>query len=261
VSVTGWSRLEQEPFRRSLKVPPSRTISTRTGVHAAEGPYRAEEVELSERRPVHVCEVELAAAALPGQKAAQAHLPARPDDEVRIGVVGRVQMSPDCIRVDVLRQLVSRHSLFGQRPDKASHRVDELVATAVAERDAEAHTVISLHQAISWESLSAPRRCPAPNSRIPARFAHRLFPSRIRRRGEAAERRARALADDACTSRRRAPGRRHLRTPSVPAPFFSSWDTHPHHVPAPTAGCCRSASSRGGRRSVNPCGEALRVRL
>src|SRR5215468_3825098 len=54
--------------------------------------HRAQEVDLAEGRPVDVREVVLAVGALPEQESGQPFLAARPDDEVRIGQIGGVQV-------------------------------------------------------------------------------------------------------------------------------------------------------------------------
>src|SRR5207247_1452040 len=81
-----------------------------------ERPYRPKEVQLAKRRPVDVGEVELAVAALPGQEAAQAHLAARADDQLRVAVLRRVQVARDRLCVDMVGHLIGRNLSRRQRP-------------------------------------------------------------------------------------------------------------------------------------------------
>src|SRR3984957_12246160 len=58
----------------------------------------AQEVNLAERRPVGVTEVQLRADALPQQEVGNTLLAARADDEVRIGLPGCVEVAGDVLR-------------------------------------------------------------------------------------------------------------------------------------------------------------------
>src|SRR4029079_1548815 len=99
---------------------------------------RPQEVDLAERRPVDIGEVQLAVGALPGEEAAQALLAARADDEVRIRQARRVEPGRKRLARDLLCDLSSRHARLRKRAHERLARVDELVPAAVAERDREA---------------------------------------------------------------------------------------------------------------------------
>src|SRR5690242_3782573 len=64
------------------------------------GAERAEEVDLAERGPVGVAEVELGVGALPEQETAEALLARGPDDQVGVGLAGRVEVLGDVLDVE-----------------------------------------------------------------------------------------------------------------------------------------------------------------
>src|SRR5260370_35124 len=67
---------------------------------------RSEEVDLPERRPQHVAEVELAVGALPEEEPREADLAARPDDEIGVREIGGVEVARDRVGRDALDELL-----------------------------------------------------------------------------------------------------------------------------------------------------------
>ena len=108
-----------------------------------ERPDRAQQVDLAERRPVDVREVEFAVRALPEQEAGEADLAAGANDQVGLGRAGGVEMARDrrrCDLIDDVRELGAlRLYLAEQRP----HRIGNLFAPAVGDRDDQLHGVIA----------------------------------------------------------------------------------------------------------------------
>src|SRR5439155_16649 len=95
-----------------------------------EGAHGAEEIGRPERRPVDVAEVELAVRALPEEEPRQAHLAARPDDEVGIGQIGRVEVLGERLLRDALDDRIEVLAMFGLLEDHRLHRVDVILAPA-----------------------------------------------------------------------------------------------------------------------------------
>src|SRR6266496_1777549 len=93
--------------------PPSAPSGTVTAVSGRVGAERAEEVDLAERGPVGVAEVELGVGALPEEEAAQALLPRGPDDQVRVGLARGVQVLGDVLHVEHPGELLDRGALRG----------------------------------------------------------------------------------------------------------------------------------------------------
>src|SRR2546426_10240011 len=99
------------------------------------GADRAQEVDLPERRPVRVAEVELAVGALPQEEAGEPDLAAGADDEVRVGEVGRVEILADRLLGDALDDRLHVFALLVLLAQHRLHRVDDLLASAVGEGD------------------------------------------------------------------------------------------------------------------------------
>src|SRR6202034_3748825 len=72
------------------------------------GPERPEEIDLAEGRPVCVTEVKFRICALPQQEAAEPLLAGGADDQVRVGLAGRVQVFGDVLEVKNLGELLNR---------------------------------------------------------------------------------------------------------------------------------------------------------
>ncbi|MBG9885012.1 hypothetical protein ABE10_00110, partial [Bacillus toyonensis] len=96
---------------------------------------RTQEVDLTQIRTQRLDEVELAVRALPQQEVAQALLAARADHEVGVGLSSRVEMLADHLRRQVRGQILERPSGGLMVRHDASHRVDDLVASAVADSE------------------------------------------------------------------------------------------------------------------------------
>src|SRR5690349_1016232 len=94
---------------------------------------RAEEVDPAERGPVGVAEVELGLGALPQQESAQALLSRGPDDQVRIGLAGRVQVLGDVLDIEDAGQLLDRGALGRVGLQQGPDRVRDLPPAAVAD--------------------------------------------------------------------------------------------------------------------------------
>src|SRR5581483_12156103 len=69
-------------------------------------PDRPHEIDLAEGGPVGVAEVELAVGALPQHEAREAHLPAGPDDQVRVGSVLGVEVLLDRVRRQIAKDVL-----------------------------------------------------------------------------------------------------------------------------------------------------------
>src|SRR5439155_525930 len=106
------------------------------------GADRAEEVHSPERRPVRVAEVELAVGALPQEEAREADLAAGADDEVRVGKIGRVEILADRLLRDALDDRLHVFALLVLLAQHRLHRVDDLLASAIGERDRQVHRAI-----------------------------------------------------------------------------------------------------------------------
>src|SRR5215469_11793652 len=116
LSRAGGGSTASELFTR---VPQVRT-QPRAGPSRAEAavalsvrPQRAQEVDPPESGPVGVAEVELRVGALPEQETAQALLAGGPDDQVWIGLPGRVQVLGDVFDVQYLGKLLDRGAPAG----------------------------------------------------------------------------------------------------------------------------------------------------
>src|SRR5581483_8061648 len=130
-----------QPSRLARRSACVRTSAAKPPVSRLVGANRAQEVELTEGGPVDVGEVELAVAALPWQEAAQPHLAARPDDQIRIRMVGGVEVSRDRVCVDPVRHSLWRDAFRRERANNGACCVDELVAAAVTESDIQTHPI------------------------------------------------------------------------------------------------------------------------
>src|SRR5207247_875616 len=86
-------------------------------------------------RPVDVPEVELAVRALPEKEPGQAHLAARPNDEIRVGQIGRVEVPGERLLRDALDDRLEVLPLLGLCLEHGVHRVDNLLAPAVGDGD------------------------------------------------------------------------------------------------------------------------------
>src|SRR5439155_13937105 len=106
------------------------------------GADRAEEVDLPERGPVRITEVELAVGALPQEEAREPDLAAGADDEVRVGKIGRVEILADRLLGDALDDRLHVLALLALLAQHRPHRVDDLLAAAVRERDRQVHRAI-----------------------------------------------------------------------------------------------------------------------
>ncbi len=83
-----------------------------------------------------------AAAALPEEEPRQAHLAARPDDEVGIGQIGRVEVLGERLLRDALDDRLEVLTLFGLLAEHRLHRVDDLLAPAVGDGDGQYHSAV-----------------------------------------------------------------------------------------------------------------------
>src|SRR5689334_4540033 len=86
---------------RKRLVSPTRSAAV-TPVAGGVGAQGAEEVDLAEGGPVGVTEVELGVGALPEQESAEALLARGADDQVRVGLAGRVEVLGDVLDVEHL---------------------------------------------------------------------------------------------------------------------------------------------------------------
>src|SRR5207247_3782821 len=119
--------------------PPLRSEATIPLLESAHG---AQEVDLPERRPVNVAEVELAVRALPEQEPREPHLAARSNDQVGIGKVGRVEVPGESLLGDALDDRLEVLALLGLLAKQCLHRVDDLLAPAVGDSDRQRHLAI-----------------------------------------------------------------------------------------------------------------------
>ena len=97
------------------------------------GAQGTQEVDLPERRPVRVAEVELAVGALPGQEAAQPDLAAGADDEVGICLAAGVEVAGDLVVGDRLGETLDRHAPGEQLADGGPAGVHQLLVAAVGQ--------------------------------------------------------------------------------------------------------------------------------
>src|SRR5690242_16344870 len=96
---------------------------------------RTQEVDAPELRPVGLGEPHLRVRALPEQEPGQPLLPRRADHQIGVGLPRRVEVLRDGVGSDGLDQLLAGGA-FGQLlAEQPPHRVHDLLAAAVADRD------------------------------------------------------------------------------------------------------------------------------
>src|SRR3990170_1782398 len=118
------------PPWRSLRRPsPSKTEAPLALLVAADRP---QEVDPAEGGPVGVAEVVFAVGALPQEEAAEAELPAGPDDQVGVRQFVGVEVLADQIGRDLLGQRDEVLTLGGALPHEGGHGVGDLLPAAVA---------------------------------------------------------------------------------------------------------------------------------
>src|SRR5712691_2535271 len=90
-----------------------RRLRAKAAVTFGKGPKGPQEVDLAECGPVRVAEVELRVRRLPQQEPAEPLLAAGADDEVGVGLAGRVQVLGDVLDIEDLGQLLDRGAPAG----------------------------------------------------------------------------------------------------------------------------------------------------
>src|SRR5690606_12499776 len=120
---------------RSAPSPPETPLARGVGAQ------RAQEVDLAERGPVGLAEVELAVDALPEQEPTDPLLAGRADHQVRVGLAARVQVLGDVLDRDRVGQVLQRDAGLRLLLEQRAHRTRDLVAPAVADRAVDVHAL------------------------------------------------------------------------------------------------------------------------
>ena len=116
-----------------------------TAIALLVGEHAFEQVAAAEVRPQRVGHPDLGIGDLPQQEVADAHLAARANQQVRIGLAGRVEKAREALFVQVLRIETRGHGAAGG--------VDNLGAAAVVERDVEQHAGVGRGLALGSAQL------------------------------------------------------------------------------------------------------------
>jgi len=95
---------------------------------AADG---SEEIDLAERRPARVAEIELAIGTLPEEEAGEANLPTCPNDEIRIGEIIHIEIFADLFGCDFLRHLLGGRPPPSPISQQLLHRVGDLAISCL----------------------------------------------------------------------------------------------------------------------------------
>src|SRR3984893_17504130 len=88
-----------------------------------------------EGRPVRLGEPHLRVRALPQQETGKALLTGRADDQVRVGLTGRIQIFGDHLDGDRVDQLLGCGTVSQLFAEQRANRVGDLLSAAVGDRD------------------------------------------------------------------------------------------------------------------------------
>src|SRR4051812_48714627 len=107
---------------------------TEATVPVAVGAQGPQEVDVPERGPVGVAEVELAVGALPEQESGQPLLAGGADQQVGVGLAAGVEVLGDVLDVEEGGDLLEAGALGGMLGEQTADGVGDLAPAAVADR-------------------------------------------------------------------------------------------------------------------------------